>query len=137
MGKHQSLSLIMIPCYACRQESKRLSSEMLHLATNSEECRNPQPKQWMELGDSYGKIGGETVGPKWDRISMGRPTEPSNLDPGGSQGLNHQPKRPHTWAGRWPLHTYVADVCLLRPGSSPNHSLWGKSQNLDHHRSEG
>jgi hypothetical protein len=32
------------------------------------------------------------VGPEGDRNSTGRPTESTNLDPLGSQSLNHQPK---------------------------------------------
>jgi hypothetical protein len=29
----------------------------------------------MELGNSYGRIGGKTAGPKGDRHSTGKPTE--------------------------------------------------------------
>jgi hypothetical protein len=46
----------------------------------------------MELRDSYGRIGGRTVGPKGDRNSTGKPTESVNLDHWGSQSLNHEPK---------------------------------------------
>jgi hypothetical protein len=38
----------------------------------------------MELGDSYGRIGGRIVGTEGDRIFIGRP-ESTNLDPWGSQ----------------------------------------------------
>jgi hypothetical protein len=38
-------------------------------------------KQWMELGDSYGRIGGKIAGSKGDRNSTRRPTESTNLDP--------------------------------------------------------
>jgi hypothetical protein len=41
-------------------------------------------KQWMELGDSYGKIGGRIAGPRGDRNSTGIPTESINLDAWGS-----------------------------------------------------
>jgi hypothetical protein len=52
----------------------------------------------MELGDSYGKrIGGRIAGPEWDRNSTGRSTESINLDPWGSQRLNHQLKSIHAW----------------------------------------
>jgi hypothetical protein len=47
----------------------------------------------MELGYSDGRIGGKIVGPKGDRNSIG--TESTNLDPWGSQSLNHQPKNIH------------------------------------------
>jgi hypothetical protein len=46
----------------------------------------------MELGDSYGRIGGRIAGPKGDRNFTGRPTESTNLEPWGSQSLNHQRK---------------------------------------------
>jgi hypothetical protein len=45
----------------------------------------------MELGDSYGRIGEMIAGPK-DKNSTGRPTKSTNLDPWGSQSMNHQPK---------------------------------------------
>jgi hypothetical protein len=35
----------------------------------------------MELGDSYGRIGGRIVGSEGDRNSTGRPTESTNLYP--------------------------------------------------------
>jgi hypothetical protein len=49
----------------------------------------------MELGDSYGRIVGNIVGLKGDRNSTERATESTNLDPLGSQSLNHQPKNIH------------------------------------------
>jgi hypothetical protein len=33
----------------------------------------PTAKQWMELGDSYGRTGGRIASPKGDRNSTGRP----------------------------------------------------------------
>jgi hypothetical protein len=38
---------------------------------------------WMELGNLYGKGGKKIPGPDWDRNSIGRPTELTNLDPWG------------------------------------------------------
>ena len=49
----------------------------------------------IELGDFYGRVGGRTEGPRGDKNSTGRPTESTNLDPWGSQRLNHQPKNIH------------------------------------------
>jgi hypothetical protein len=43
--------------------------------------QRPTVKQWMELGDSYGRIGGRIVGPERDRNSTGRLTELTNMDP--------------------------------------------------------
>ena len=74
----------------------------------------------MEVGDSYGRVGERTQGPKGDRNSTGRATESTNLD---SWGLpeTEPPIKEHTWAGPRPPYpspcTYVADVQLgLRVG---------------------
>ena len=67
-----------------------LSSEGLYPVADSTDTDTH--KQWMELGDSYGRIGGRIVGPKVDRNSAGRPAESTNLNAWGSQSLNHQPK---------------------------------------------
>jgi hypothetical protein len=37
----------------------------------------------MELGDSYGSIGGRIIGPKGDSNCTARPTEATNLVPWG------------------------------------------------------
>jgi hypothetical protein len=42
----------------------------------------------MELGESYGRIGRRILDPKRERDSKTK----SNLDPWGSQILNHQPE---------------------------------------------
>jgi hypothetical protein len=52
-------------------------------------------KQWMELRNSYGRVGGRIAGPEGDSNSTGRSTESTNLDPWGSQRLNHQLKSIH------------------------------------------
>jgi hypothetical protein len=49
----------------------------------------------MELGNSYGRIGGRIAGSKGERNFTGRPTESTHLDPWGSQNLNHQSKSIH------------------------------------------
>jgi hypothetical protein len=54
----------------------------------------PTAKQWMELGDSYGRIGGMISGPKGDKNSTEKP-ESTNLDLRGSQILNHQTNNIH------------------------------------------
>jgi hypothetical protein len=41
----------------------------------------PIAKQWMELGDSYGRIGGRISGAERDRNSTRKPTKSTNLDP--------------------------------------------------------
>lgn len=40
----------------------------------------PTTQQWMEPGDSYGRVGERMEGPKGDRNSTGRFTEPTNQD---------------------------------------------------------
>jgi hypothetical protein len=67
----------------------------------------PTAKQWTELGDSYGRIGGRIAGPEGDN-SIGRPTESANLDPSGLQRLPST--KEHRWAGPRPLCSYIADV---------------------------
>jgi len=49
----------------------------------------------MELGDSYGKTEVKIVGTKGDKNTTGRPPESTNLDPWGSQSLNHPTKNIH------------------------------------------
>jgi hypothetical protein len=88
MVMHQSLTLLMILCYTSRQEHV-----VLWEAPPTSWLRySHHTKQWMELGDSYKLIGGRIVGPEGDRNFTGRPTESTNLNPWGSQSLNHQPK---------------------------------------------
>jgi hypothetical protein len=93
----------MIFCYAL--DRCMLFSDRFYPAANSDRYT---AKEWMELEDSYGRIGGRTAGLEGDRNSTGKPTESNNLDPCGSQSLNHQPKNIH----RLDLepHTYVAYV---------------------------
>jgi hypothetical protein len=63
------------------------------------EIQTPTAKQrllrTLSLEDSQGSIGGRIAGSYGDRSSIRRPTESANLDPWGSQSLNHQPKNIH------------------------------------------
>lgn len=54
--------------------------------------QRPTAKQWTELGDSYGRVGGRISGPIRDRDTTGSPTVLTNQDLLGSQTLNHKPK---------------------------------------------
>jgi hypothetical protein len=38
-------------------------------------------KHWTELGNSCGRVGGRIEGPERDRNIIGKPTEPTNLNP--------------------------------------------------------
>ena len=49
-------------------------------------------------------LGGRIVSPEGDRNSTGRQTELTNLDPWGSQRLNHQPKNIHRLDLGLPAH---------------------------------
>jgi hypothetical protein len=52
-------------------------------------------KHSIEFGDPYGRVEKRIEGPEWGRNSTGRPTVPTNMDPGGSQSLSHLPKSMH------------------------------------------
>jgi hypothetical protein len=41
----------------------------------------PTVKHWVEVGDSYGRVGGRTEGPERDGNSIGRPTDSTKLTP--------------------------------------------------------
>jgi len=47
--------------------------------------KTPTAKQWMKLGETYGRGRGRIVGPKGNRNPTRKPTESTNLDPWGSQ----------------------------------------------------
>jgi hypothetical protein len=50
-------------------------------------------KQRIELGNSYGRVGGRILDSEGDKNSTERPTESTNLDPCDSQRLNQQAKK--------------------------------------------
>ena len=60
----------------------------------------------MELGDSYGRVGGRIEGPEEDRGPLGR----TNVDP-WKLSETEPPTREHAQAGLGP-HTHGADVQL-------------------------
>jgi hypothetical protein len=62
-------------------------SQRLHPTVNGKRYRDLSPTL------SYGRVGRRIEGLKEDSDSTGRPTELTNLDPGASQRLNHQPER--------------------------------------------
>jgi hypothetical protein len=86
------------------------------------ECIKEQAdKHCMEVGDSYGRVGGRIEGPEWDRNSTGRPTESTNLDLWSSQRLSHQPKNiPRLERGPWHVCNRHAVQCPC--GASNNWS---------------
>lgn len=82
----------------------------------------------MELGDSSGRKGGRTAGPKGDRNSTERQTEPTNLDHWGISE-SETPIKEQTQAAPRPPHTCVADVLLSLP-VGPEQLEQGLSQKL-------
>jgi hypothetical protein len=52
----------------------------------------PTDRHQMEVGDTYGGVGGRTEGPEVSGNPIGRPTESRNLDHWELQSLSHQPK---------------------------------------------
>ena len=56
----------------------------------------------MDLGDSYGRVGGKIKIPEEDRNSIGRTTDSTNKDPCGHSGTEPQ-TRYNTQAGLRPL----------------------------------
>jgi hypothetical protein len=72
MGKHQSLTLSMILCYACRQDPSMAVLMRLHPAADSERQR-PQSSIGRNMG-THGKIGRKIEDSDKDRNSTGRPT---------------------------------------------------------------
>ena len=92
MGKHQSLTLLMILCYVCRQ--KLLSSERptQHLTQRDPDTHSQTVDgAWGLLWKSRRK----DCRPERDRNSTGKPTETTNLDSWVSESLNQQPKNIH------------------------------------------
>jgi hypothetical protein len=63
--KHQSLKLLMIPCYSCWHNCPLRSFTQKLTETNTE----APAKYWMDLGDSCERVGGRIEGPEWDIIS--------------------------------------------------------------------
>ena len=57
--------------------------------------QTPTAKHWMELGDSYGRVGVRTEGPEGDGNPTGGPTESTSLDLYELQRRRHQSKDAH------------------------------------------
>jgi hypothetical protein len=93
MDKHQFLTLLMVLCYACRQEH---SVTVLWEAPSSwlKQMQRPTAKHWKgvlmeELGETIESL-------KRDRNSKERPTESTNLDP-WRFSEPESPTKEYTW----------------------------------------
>jgi hypothetical protein len=69
---------------------------------------------WTEVRESYGRFRGKIEGAKGNGNSIGRQTVSTNLDT-SELPENKSPTKEHTWAGQWPLGTYIAENCLVWP----------------------
>ena len=97
----------MILCYACKQEHVFLLRGCTQQLTQTDTYTHSQTMD----ENSYGRVGGRIVSPEGDKNSAGRPTELTNLDPWGSQSLNHQPKNIHGL--NLGLFTHMKQMCRL------------------------
>ena len=68
--------------------------------------QTPTAKQWMELGNFYGRIGGRIAAPK----GIGTPQEDQQSQLTLWLSESEPPTKEHTQAGPKPPHTYVPDV---------------------------
>jgi hypothetical protein len=98
----------MILCYACRQKPVVLWETPPSIWFR--QMQTPTAKQWMELGDSYGRIWGRIEAPK----GIGTTQEDQQSQLIWTHGVLRDESRirEHTWAGAKPTCTYVADVQL-------------------------
>ena len=91
MGKHQSLTLVMIP--ASFQTGPAVTALWEALPSNRlKQMQIPTATHETEIRDSYGRAMGRIEGHERDGNPTGRPTESTNLDPGNSQSLSDQPE---------------------------------------------
>ena len=87
MGKHQSLTLLMVP-FLCFQIGVshnyplRCSTQQL----SETDAERPIAKHWMELWESCGGVGRRIEGSGRDRNSQGTLRELSNTDAWGISG---------------------------------------------------
>jgi hypothetical protein len=91
MGRNQSLTLLIILCYVCRQNPGIAILWELHPAVNRNRCSHKLDGAQGILWNSWERI----EGPKENRDSTRKPTDSTNLDYWEFQRLNHQPKSKH------------------------------------------
>jgi hypothetical protein len=91
MGKNQSLTLLMVLCYACREPSKIVlweappSSQWKDVKTHTQTLDGTQGVLWKSWEKDWGTWRGQ--GDQLNQLTWTL---------GGSQGLNHQPKSEHS-----------------------------------------
>jgi hypothetical protein len=91
--RHQTLTLLMIPTRACRQEPGWLFSE--RVCQQLKQMQIFPTNHWTEPGDPNGRVRGRTEGAERDCSSIGRIMISTNQTLQSSQGLNYHPKSIH------------------------------------------
>ena len=113
MDKNQSLTRLMILCYACRQKISISVLWEAPPADNGIRYREPQPNiRW-----SSGDLSEESGEGLWDPKRTGTPQEDQQYQLvwilEGFQRLNHQPKSEHGLDLAPPPHTHMEQMCSL------------------------
>ena len=107
MSRHQSLTLLMVLCYACRQKYSMAVLWESPLTSWRRQIQTPTAKQWVELGNYCGRTEGRIAAPK----GIGTPQEDQQnqltLKPFGLSE-NEPPTKEHTQAGPRSLQSYVS-----------------------------
>lgn len=106
MGKHQSLTPLMILCYAYYGCPLR---DLIQQLTEAD-LESPQPNSGWSLWTLMEELGQELRTPE----KMGTPQEDNRVNKSGPFRFSETepPTREHVWAGPRPPHLYVADVQL-------------------------
>jgi hypothetical protein len=127
IGKKQSLILLMILCYACRQDPRVTDLWEGPLSSQWKQTCRLTHKHYMELRESCGRVGRRIEGPEKDKDSIGRITVSTHLD---SWGLpeTEPPTKECTWAGPSPPHIYSKHAAWFSCGSPKN---WSRSCSLN------
>ena len=98
--RHQTSTLLLIPCFTCRQEPACLSSERLYQQlTETETDTYTQPLD--EDRHPYGRIKGRTQVVEGDCSPLGRTIASANLHPSEIPEAKPLTKE-HTWTYLWP-----------------------------------
>ena len=111
MGKHQPLTLLMRLGWACRQDSSIATFWKAAPSNWLRKMQRPTVKHWVDIGDSYGRVGGRIEVPKRDINSVGEKKRVNQPEPLGLSETEQPNKRSYTgltWTSWW----YVADVQL-------------------------
>ena len=88
--ERQPLTLLVILCYACRQESSITVSWEASSSSRWKQIERPAAKHQTELRTSWGRVGDRIEPAAWVKNITRRLTESTNLGPQGSRRLGPQ-----------------------------------------------